>query len=72
MTPDDLRRWQAHMDFTQAQAAKALGTSLATYKSWLSGRDPNTGRSIGIDHTVDLACAALVERLAPFSEYETH
>lgn len=72
MTANDLRRWQNHMDYTQAQAAAALGTPLATYRRWLSGRNPNTGKPISIGRPVDLACAALAERLAPFSEYETH
>lgn len=60
MTPNDLRRWQSEMAMTYDTAAQALGVSRATYANWLA----STTR---IPEMTDLACAALVERLAPYS-----
>jgi hypothetical protein len=60
MTPEDLRRWQAEMDYTYDTAAKALGVGRRTYAAWIAG----TAR---IPAPVDLACAALIERLEPYS-----
>ena len=60
MTTDDLRRWQAEMGHTYDTAAQALRVNRATYARWLSGDSAIPG-------PVDLACAALVERLAPYS-----
>jgi DNA-binding transcriptional regulator YiaG len=37
MTPADMRAWRSAMDYTQPQAAQALGVSLRTVKSWESG-----------------------------------
>lgn len=54
MTPADLRAWQAHMGYTQHQAAEALGVSLATYKRYLVA---------GAGLTVALACSALAAGL---------
>ncbi len=64
MTPEDLRHWQAEMGYTYDTASAALGTSRRAYASWLSGEARIPGM-------VDLACAALVERLAPYSERGT-
>lgn len=63
MTPEDLRRWQTELGFTYDTAAVALGVSRRTWANWLSGFRP-------IPDAVDLACAALVEQLAPYSERE--
>lgn len=60
MIPDDLRRWQSEMGYTYDTASQALGVGRQTYSNWLSGRSPIPG-------PVNLACAALVERLAPYS-----
>jgi len=60
MIPDDLRRWQAEMGYTYNTASQALGVGRQTYSNWLAGRSPIPG-------PVDLACAALVEHLAPYS-----
>lgn len=60
MTPDDLRRWQAEMGLTYTTAAQALGVGRQTYSDWLNSRSSIPG-------PVDLACAALVEKLAPYS-----
>ncbi len=60
MTPDDLRRWQAQMGYTYTTAAQALGCGRQTYSNWLAARSPIPG-------AVDLACAAIVEQLVPYS-----
>lgn len=57
MTCDDLRAWQADMNYTQQQAAAALGVSWATYKRWLTG-DPSL--------LAALACSAIAAGLAPY------
>lgn len=59
MTSADLIAWQAQMGFTQAQAAQALGVSLAAYKDWVRGVSRNSGRPVLIDRRTGLACAAL-------------
>ena len=64
MTPDDLRRWQAEMGLTYDTASKALGVGRQTYSDWLNDRTSIPG-------PVDLACAALVEQLAPYSARES-
>ena len=64
MSPADLRRWQAEMSLSYTTAAQALGVNRATYARWLSGESAIPG-------PVDLACAALVEQLAPYSDRES-
>ena len=39
----EFRRWRTGMDFTQAQAADALGVSLSSVKNWDAGVDRGTG-----------------------------
>lgn len=63
MTPDDLRRWQAEMSYTYETACAALGVSRRAYATWVNGE-------VKIPMSVDLACSALIERLAPYSERE--
>jgi transcriptional regulator with XRE-family HTH domain len=42
LTPIDLRRWREARSLTQAQAARALGVSPATWQSWeLDRRHPD-------------------------------
>ena len=60
MTPTDLRAWQAHMGLTYKTAAAALGMSRAGYAKMVLGQSQ-------IDHRTDLACAALVKGLQPWS-----
>jgi hypothetical protein len=60
MTPDDLRRWQAEMGYTYDTAARALGVGRRTYAAWIA----STAR---IPAPVDLACAALIDHLEPYS-----
>ena len=57
MTPADLRAWRAHMDYTQQQAAQALGVSLRTIKAWEGGET-------AVPAIVPLACEALSARSA--------
>lgn len=61
MTPEDLRRWQEQMGYTYDSASQALGVARRTYADCLSGNSKIPG-------PVDLACAAIVERLAPYSQ----
>lgn len=65
MTTEDLRRWQHEMGYTYDTAAAALGIGRQTYSNWISGRSP-------IPHTADLACAAIIEQLAPYSSRIAH
>ena len=60
MTPDDLRRWQSEMGYTYDTAAEALGIGRRTYADWLAGRSR-------IPAPVDLACAAIIDGLDPYS-----
>ena len=63
MTPADLAAWQAHMSFTQRQAAAALGVTLPTYQEWRRGARFRDGAPVEIDRTTALACAALAAGL---------
>lgn len=69
MTSDDLRRWTKEMGLessdTGQQAADRLGISRKTYYRYLS-------EETDIPLSIDLACAALLERLAPYSQRENH
>lgn len=62
ITPADLRRWQLEMGCTHDTAAQALGVSCRMYAYWLV-------KPASIPAAIDLACAALVERLAPYSAW---
>jgi len=66
MTSDDLRAWQVHMDYTQAQAAEALGVEPRTYRDWLAGTSRTSGKPIAIDRRTALACSAIAAGLAPY------
>jgi DNA-binding XRE family transcriptional regulator len=68
MNAADLRAWQAHMGYTQAQAAEALGVALGTYCEWVAGVSRTTGRPIAPKKTVALACAALAAGMRPWPE----
>jgi DNA-binding XRE family transcriptional regulator len=59
MTPDDLRAWQAHMEYTYDTASKALGVARSTYATWVNGQRE-------IDLRTALACAAIAANLKPF------
>jgi transcriptional regulator with XRE-family HTH domain len=68
MTSSDLKAWQAHMHYTQAQAADALGVSLATYKDWLTGVSRTHKKTVVIDKRTALACAAIAANLSEWIE----
>lgn len=59
MTPADMRAWRSAMDYTQQQAAQALGVSLRTVKAWEAGFASPPA-------FLALACAALVAGLGPW------
>ena len=59
MTSDQLKQWQSHMQYTQKQAASALGMSLATYCDLRRGIYRNSGKPVVISRTVELACVAI-------------
>ena len=61
MTPDDLRAWQARMDYTQQQAADALGINRVSYAKMLAGG--------AIDRRTALACAAIEAGIAPLGAH---
>jgi len=61
MTPDTLRVWQATQNYTQQQAADALGINRASFAKLLDGRSP-------IDRRTALACAAISAGLEPAGE----
>ena len=65
MTPDDLIAWQAHMGFTQQQAADALGVRLNSYQELRRGQSFR-GQPRGIDKRTALACAAIKAGLDPY------
>lgn len=69
MTPEDLRAWRAAMGFrSQAQAAEALGYSVARYKDFERGKSANGEKVIEtLPRTLALACSALYHRLEPWS-----
>lgn len=60
MNPEDLIRWRIQMDLSPAAAAMALKITERTVYNYERGITK-------IPHSVDLACAALVAKLAPFS-----
>lgn len=68
MTSADLRAWQAHMNFTFASAAEALGVSKATYTDWVAGISRTTKNPIKIDQRTALACAALAAGVKPWGK----
>ena len=63
MTPADLAAWQAHMRFTQREAAAALGVTLPTYQEWRRGERFKDNAPVEIDRRTALACAALAAGL---------
>ena len=63
MTPADLAAWQAHMSFTQREAAAALGVTLPTYQEWRRGARFRDGAPVEIGRVTALACAALAAGL---------
>lgn len=52
MTPTDLHAWRKRLDFTQVEAADALGRSRRSYQRLEDGTAP-------ISRETELACAAI-------------
>lgn len=67
MTPTDLRAWQAHMGYTYATAADALGVNRSTYANWLQDTNRASGQPTVIDKRTALACAALAAGISEWS-----
>lgn len=61
MTPDQLRLWRDHMQWTQQQASDALGITRANYGAYEVGK-----KKLGIPHMMTLACANLAAGLGPW------
>lgn len=67
MKPHDLIAWQETMEYTQEQAAEALGIGLSAYKDWRNGKSRTTGKPVKIELRTALACAALAAGLKPWT-----
>jgi DNA-binding XRE family transcriptional regulator len=77
MTPDEFKAWRKAMDYSQADAAKALDLSKGTIENYERGHRIDNKQPVVIPHVVALACAALFHRLTPWSapltfEFDTH
>ena len=59
MTPTQLRAWQSRLNYTNVEAASALGISLSGYVQMRMGVHRTTGRELSLDKRTALACAAL-------------
>ena len=59
MTNQQLREWQSRINFTNADAAEALGMSLSGYRQQRQGVHRTRGTELVIDRLTDLACLAL-------------
>lgn len=66
MTPDQFRLWRKELGLTQAQAAFVLGISRSSVELYEAGRRRDNGRDVLIPRSIALACAALINGLAPW------
>lgn len=70
MSPEQLKEWQEHMEYTTEEAAESLGLSVNGYLNYLRGFRYLAGagtREVIIPKTVALACAAIATGI---EEYE--
>jgi DNA-binding XRE family transcriptional regulator len=67
MVETALRQWRRRMEFTQKEAAEALGVAVNTFQAVERGISYNTGKPIALDRRTALACAALEARLKPIT-----
>lgn len=68
MTPQDFLAWRHRRNWSRAVAANALGISEGSVKLYEAGRRFDDGRAVEIPLTVQLACAALDQKvLSPIS-----
>jgi len=65
MKPEDFKQWRKKMNFTQQQAADALGLSKPTIENYDKGVR-GSGDAFQIPHVVALACAALWHKIEPW------
>lgn len=65
IAPDTLRDWQARMEYSNVQAAEALGMSLSAYVQLRTGKSRTSGYPIRIDLRTALACAAIEAGIPP-------
>lgn len=65
MTPDQFKAWRKALKLTQRDAAKALGVSTATIQLYEAGQRFDTGATVEIPTTVDLACSAIDAGIPP-------
>lgn len=70
MTPDDFKAWRNRMDFTQQQAADALGLSRDTIANYERGSRREDNRLVEIPRVVALACAAVIAGAKPYKATE--
>lgn len=63
MTPEQLKAWRDHMQWTQQQAADKLGITVKNYWAHEAGHS-----KLGIPTTIALACAALANHLRPWGD----
>lgn len=63
MTP--LKAWRKRMAYTQRQAARELGVTLATYQNWEYEKIWHEGQRKRSDTLARLAAAALENNLPP-------
>jgi DNA-binding XRE family transcriptional regulator len=66
MTPDDFKAWRKLMDFSQSEAAEAIGVSRGSVENYERGSRREDGRAVEIPLTVALACAAVFRKLEPW------
>ncbi|WP_410174800.1 helix-turn-helix domain-containing protein [Microbulbifer thermotolerans] len=59
--------WRERMGWTQREAARALGVTLATYQSWENERRWKDGATLTPPRTALLAAAALEADIAQIS-----
>lgn len=63
-----MKSWRKRMDWSQRQAAEALGVTLATYQSWENERRWRDGAHMPPPRTALLAAAALEAGLEAVSD----
>ena len=66
MKSSDIKAWRESMQYSQRQAAAALGVQLVSYQRMERGADFATGKPVAIDLRTALACAALSAGLKPW------
>jgi len=68
MNNEQFKAWRKRMNFTQQQAADALGLYRMTIINYERGHRYEDNRPVPIPRTVALACAALEAGLKPLCE----